>query len=89
MPCYNSLSEEDYALLFTINDKSTNLKEKMLEVMKPIIADLGPVNFMSIGAGTGNFEDDLIKRCGLPELSGQGREGLFVRRGRNTTRPTA
>ena len=59
------LSEEEYARVFTINDKSTDLKEKMLEVMKPIIADLGPVNLMSIGAGTGNFEDDLIKRCGL------------------------
>lgn len=64
---YQALTEEEYANVFsTFIAKSTEY-EAMMSLIKPAIDSFGgsAVKVMSIGAGTGCVEDDLIRNYGL------------------------
>ena len=64
---YQALTEEEYANVFsTFIAKSTEYKA-MMSLIKPAIDGFGgsAVKVMSIGAGTGCVEDDLIRNYGL------------------------
>ena len=64
---YQALTEEEYANAFsTFRAKSTEY-DAMMSLIKPAINSFGgsAVKVMSIGAGTGCVEDDLIRNYGL------------------------
>ena len=61
------LTEGEYTVAFKTFCSSTTQYERMLELIKPVVESLKgkSIDFMSIGAGTGCFENDLVTNLGL------------------------
>ena len=61
------LTEEEYIAAFKTFTSNTTQYERMLDMMKPVVKSLKgeAINLMSIGAGTGCFEDDIVTKLGL------------------------
>ena len=61
------LTEEEYTAAFKTFCSKTTEYERMLDMMKPVVESFKgeAINLMSIGAGTGGFENDLVTKVGL------------------------
>ena len=61
------LTEEEYTAAFKTFCSKTTEYERMLDMMKPVVESFKgeAINLMSIGAGTGCFENDLVTKLGL------------------------
>ena len=61
------LTEEEYTTAFKTFSSNTTQYEHMLDMMKPVVESFKgeAINLMSIGAGSGCFENDLVTKLGL------------------------
>ena len=64
--CY-SLTEDEYAQCYKPFLQCSDNLEDMVSLIEPVVASFSgkPVSIMSIGAGTGYFEDELVRKLDL------------------------
>ena len=64
---YETLSEKEYANVFSTYLTKSTQRQSMLEASKSVIDGFGgkAIKLMSIGAGTGCVEESLVLACGL------------------------
>ena len=63
----NPLTEEEYSHAFKAFLRCSDHLSDMLGLIEPVVASFSgkPVSVMSIGAGTGCFEDEMVRKLGL------------------------
>ena len=64
--CY-SLTEDEYARYYKPFLQCTDNLENLISLIEPVVASFSgkPVSIMSIGAGTGYFEDEMVRKLDL------------------------